>query len=461
MSDGAVAVGIAAFAAGVVLTLVISVVIYLVTSRQGDGVGGRGGGAGRDKAWDDLEQGDRSALSVEATNGAASSLTPRQLCGTLRSLLEEEIARGFRRAGLVERLDRLEREVCRSDRGEPTEEGADTKLRACALTRTPNSSDRSGGASTSPTEDLALPGAVFGPLSPPPIQVAVPLPAGDAPPRLALGPTQRQRAALEPPEANRPAQMSDKETALQTSLITVQRALNARDAQTTELHRQLKEVRKELWLQTSLERDTSAKLHGLLADPSRAPQAQAEALRDLSEEVKSLSTRLAEAQEQEKQWSTIAKRQRAFFFQNEHMLQNWGHEGPSLVRKHPAGEIFLVPPPVILGDEEDVQPESRWDVGTSHCNPYKVDSWPFEPNVLAQRASREPDPDLNRWDEGLEEDGSEEVDIPDVSEDDDFAPSEEGQEEEQLEQLGPGRVGRLPPLPASPGFSGSDSARSL
>jgi len=68
------------------------------------------------------------------------------------------------------------------------------------------------------------------------------------------------------------------------------------------------------------------------------------------------------------------------------------------------GEIFLAPPPVVLEDDEfqeepmygtqirlsrvrlvEIGP-LRWDVGTSHCNPYCVDSWPFEPNVLAAKA---------------------------------------------------------------------------
>ncbi|CAJ1379846.1 unnamed protein product [Effrenium voratum] len=81
-----------------------------------------------------------------------------------------------------------------------------------------------------------------------------------------------------------------------------------------------------------------------------------------------------------------------------------------ILRRHPAGEIFLAPPPVVLDDDEP-QDEPMWDVGTSHCNPYCVDSWPFEPNVLAAKASAQPN--LNHWDEGDEDD-----EYDDIEEDD-------------------------------------------
>merc|ERR1711957_261782 len=42
--------------------------------------------------------------------------------------------------------------------------------------------------------------------------------------------------------------------------------------------------------------------------------------------------------------------------------------------------------PIMLADEEE--PET-WDVGTAFANPYVCDSWPFEPNVLANRTFKQ------------------------------------------------------------------------
>lgn len=193
------------------------------------------------------------------------------------------------------------------------------------------------------------------------------------------------------------------ETSELSSLATLQRVLSKRDAQTTELHRQLKEARQCLWLQTSEARAANARLYALLSDPSKAPQAQAEALQRLQQEVRDLSSLLAETRAKEQHWSAIAKRQRAFFMQSERLSQ----EGAGLLRRHPAGDIILAPPPVVLEDDEPFD-QRVWDVGTSHCNPYSVDSWPFEPNVLAQRASQEPG--LQRWNECEEEEDDDEDD---------------------------------------------------
>lgn len=202
-------------------------------------------------------------------------------------------------------------------------------------------------------------------------------------PDLAFGPTPRQCGLAEPPMKNSPH--VDEETSLQASLTTVQKVLSRRDAQTTELQHQLKEARQTLWLQTVEARSATSRLREVLADPTRAPQAQAETIEELRLEVKELSGRLADAQEQEKYWSMIARRQRAFLLQSEHL----GQEGCFLLRRHPCGEVFVVSPPT-EEDDGGGHASSRWDVATSHCNPYKVDSWPVEPNVLAHRPSREP-----------------------------------------------------------------------
>ena len=52
-------------------------------------------------------------------------------------------------------------------------------------------------------------------------------------------------------------------------------------------------------------------------------------------------------------------------------------------KRHPAGEIFCPPSPYLDDDEHYGE---LWDVATGGgANPYNVDSWPMEPNVLAQK----------------------------------------------------------------------------
>merc|ERR1712137_844726 len=60
--------------------------------------------------------------------------------------------------------------------------------------------------------------------------------------------------------------------------------------------------------------------------------------------------------------------------------------GSDRLNKFPAGDVFLVPQPLPMDEEKGSDP---WDVGTSIANPYEVDSWPFEPNVLARRTPKE------------------------------------------------------------------------
>jgi len=332
-----------------------------------------------------------------------------------------------------------------------------------ADTRTPSSSNRSGSTDRD-AEDL--PGLVAPPdkpgkepMPPPvppanlePLKVEASQPCGKNGPPKQFGPTTRQSCFPDPPEK---CYALSEDEAHRNSLVTLQRVLSKRDAQTTELHRQLRDTRQQLWQQTAEARAATARLHAYLADDTRAPHEQAEAILRLQGEVKDLSGRLAEARQQEQQWAVIASRQRAFFRQSEVLAQ----EGLQILRRHPAGEIFLAPPPVVLEDDE-LQEEPMWDVGSSHCNPYCVDSWPFEPNVLAARASAQPN--LNQWDEGPEDDED------DIDDDEDSDPHwhfdrDDGEEDDILDHA-PGlakvplaRID-LPPLKVSVGDA---SARSL
>jgi len=212
---------------------------------------------------------------------------------------------------------------------------------------------------------------------------------------LSFGPTPQQCEKACPPETYHIS--LDERDSLRNSLTSLRGQLGRRDSQTTELHRQLRQCQEALWQQKLDATSAHTRLREVLTDPERVPAVQAEELRQLHRQVEELSTAHAEALGTSRHLQWIVRRQRAFFIQNEKMEPGVRE----LLMRHPAGEVFLTPPPVVLDeDREDDATRGPWDVGTSHINPYAVDSWPLEPNVLAQRCAAEPS--LAR----LDEDGS-------------------------------------------------------
>jgi len=222
---------------------------------------------------------------------------------------------------------------------------------------------------------------------------------------LTLSPSARQKRYPDPPEKG--WMQVDEDRSLRLSMGTLQRNLQKRDGQTQELHRQLRQTQQDCQRQKLEATWATQKLQDLLSNPKTAPQVQAQEMQGLRKSVDSLSSQLADSKQSEMQLQIVAMRQRAFFMQSERVAQ----EGVNLFRKHPAGELFLAPPPVYLEDDMDEDPRKPpWDVGSSHINPYVNDSWPFEPNACAQRCAVEPN--LGRWDE---EDGLVDTDSEDGS----------------------------------------------
>jgi len=451
---------------------------------------------GASKAWEDPEKG-------EVTNHMKADTSVLQLCDSLRALLEDEKLTGVHRtadlSACMARLEKQVAELSQSESSKVAEAMPPVGLRGAAAvnllevdtdgrplkesfkstsaeTRTPCSSDRSGSSGERDTEEL--PGVVAmppekhheylqgeAPLPPLPPAALEPKdrPWIDPQPQKAFGPTNRQNLLRDPPEKS---PFVDEEEGDWNSMATLRRVLQRRDVQTSELHKQLRDARKQLWQQSQDSRHATARLHSYLSDTSQAPRAQAEAIQRLQEQVADLSERLGEARHQEQHWQSIAKRQRAFFQQSERMSPDFR----SLLKRSPAGEIFLAPPPVLLDDDESPRDEPMWDVGTSHCNPYMVDSWPAEPNVLAARASAPPN--LHRWQEGDEDDYDED---DEDEEDEDHVlhgwgrqdrRQDEHDEEDEEDGAGWGEADEpmqrhggkcLPPLQVP----GSDTARSL
>lgn len=386
-------------------------------------------------AYIDPEAGDGSEIKQNAR---------RELCEALRSLLVEEIPRGLQRAGIVDRLDRLERQAAAlSPNSQPLEP------KALAMPPPP------------PVSAFApppLPQDVVARHAAPSVDVAIatdPLPV-DNPRRLVetrdqevitiqsrdwgrrpltFGPSARQARHTDPPE--RAATCMDEDSTLRASIATVRKQLLRRDTQTSELHRQLRALEQEHSKLTREARHAERQMQNLLADPSRGTALQAEELQRLRSRIDELSGSLADSKSREVQLGSHLQRHRAYLMQTERLGNSFGDAGGDprdALKKHPAGEIFLVPPPPAMGmdDDEDFGDPCRsaWDIGSSHVNPYATDSWPAEPNVLAQRASQEPN--LPSWDEGLQESAGS-----------DSGESEEEGPPESASSIGPGS-------PASP-----------
>jgi len=399
----------------------------------------------KSQAWPDPELGAEqndalldkaSSAHADATSCQADKLPASvrlELAEVMRGILEDEISRGLKASGISDRLDRLEQQakeqqVLSGSNLPPPSKRAPIEAASSDLDSTvkflQGSSDEMAATLKAeakvPKRDaetltVARPSCDASTLTeaePPPSRIATRPPGRDSnvpywlDRSLTLSPSNRQKRYEDPPEKG--WMPIDEDRSLRMSMVTVQRNLQKRDSQTQELHRQLRQTQQDCQNQKLEATYATKKLQDLLSDPTSAPQVQAEELQGLRHKVEDLSGKLADSKQSEMQWGIVAKRQRAFFMQSERVAQ----EGVNLFRKHPAGELFLAPPPVYLDDDCEEDPRrAPWDVGNSHINPYVNDSWPFEPNACAQRCAVEPN--LGRWDEedGIvdsdsEEDGS-------------------------------------------------------
>jgi hypothetical protein len=404
------------------------------------------------KAWPDPEMGvdpeitplDKASSTLPEVVAPEKLMAPDklaasvrlELCEALRGVLEEEISRGLKASGISDRLDRLEQQAKEqqvlsgsllppsSKREDLDSTASPMKREAWSLSSNPAASTLNREASWHGAETLTdvqiaqLPSKRHIETR----DVATFVDERELPrSSKILSPSARQKRFADPPEKG--WMPVDEDRSLKASLVTVSRNLARRDAQTQELHRQLIETQGDCTRQKLEASHAMKKLQDLLSDPTHAPAVQAAELSNLRKKVDDLSTRLADSKSAEMQWYIIAKRQKAFFMQSERLTT----EQVNLFRKHPAGELFLAPPPVYLEDDVDELDGRRtpWDIGSSHINPYATDSWPFEPNACAQRCAAEPN--LNRWEE---EDG---IDSDDDSEEN---PALDGDIDAELEEYG-------------------------
>lgn len=195
------------------------------------------------------------------------------------------------------------------------------------------------------------------------------------------GPSRRQDGYEDPPEKEEEIPMET--TTLQYSLECLQRNIGSRQRQIQNLRRQFDVVQQECDERAAARAESEAKFKSLSSGSSDLLQAtHKEHLQHLRHTVKEVQAEGEQKVAQAIRFKKLAKDQTRYLLQSKHIAMG----GADLVHgRNPAGDLAVafMPPP--LSDEN----MDRFDIGTAVANPYVVDSWPFEPNVLASRCHHE------------------------------------------------------------------------
>jgi len=208
-----------------------------------------------------------------------------------------------------------------------------------------------------------------------------------AKPKVWLSPSEPQALKDPPDQSELPdserstADTSDKQKtelqSMRTTCDTLRSRLRSRESQVQNLSKQLNDTRQKLWKQVQ---EQKAQLSYIDTRNVEDPDV-CESITVLNYRIKMLSQKLNGETMRASKWAMIAKQQRLFLLQTE----STGEPVQDLLRRHPAGIVFTAPPP--CPDDDDYG--DLWDVSNgAGANPYVVDSWPMEPNGLAQRCPR-------------------------------------------------------------------------
>jgi len=189
---------------------------------------------------------------------------------------------------------------------------------------------------------------------------------------------------------------------LKQSHSSLMQNLASRERQIISLKSQVEKTRKVREEEDEKTKVIDGVLQKLLANSQNSKEIREQRRSEMKKECEQTETKHEAAKVLSKRFQQIAQQQIAYYRQSETV-----GSGSELVRHHPAGEVFLAPKPSVIEDETG---EDAWDVGTSFANPYNVDSWPFEPNVLARRCFNPPEDQhqLEPWTEETVEDVEEE-----------------------------------------------------
>jgi len=193
------------------------------------------------------------------------------------------------------------------------------------------------------------------------------------------GPSRRQNNYQDPPEKEE--KLEKEATTLRNTLSCLNQNIPNRERQIASLKGQLAVVK----IHVKQEEEKVAERDEILRavkDPSKLVSVHATHMKNQKQEVEDLDRELVSAKAEAKRYQALVKQQHAFFMQADTI---YCRSGVGRLHRFPSGEVFLVPQPLPMDDDK----AESWDVGTSIANPYEVDSWPFEPNVLARRSPKE------------------------------------------------------------------------
>eukprot|EP00397_Hematodinium_sp_SG-2012_P010815 GEMP01010940.1.p1 GENE.GEMP01010940.1~~GEMP01010940.1.p1 ORF type:complete len:404 (-),score=78.21 GEMP01010940.1:2040-3251(-) len=164
---------------------------------------------------------------------------------------------------------------------------------------------------------------------------------------------------------------------LRATAETLRAKMRARELQVQNLSKQLKDTRQKLWSHMEEQKSQSA----FIRQKATENPGEHEAITMLNYKVNELSAKMNTEHMRACKWAMIAKQQREFLVQTE----SAGEPVQRILRRHPAGILFTAPTPY----PEDDDYGDLWDVSNgAGANPYVVDSWPMEPNGLAQRCPK-------------------------------------------------------------------------
>lgn len=209
------------------------------------------------------------------------------------------------------------------------------------------------------------------------------------------GPSRKQSGLQDPPEKQEEILLESQ--TLQLTLQAVDQNVVGRRRQIVSLRSQV-DVAEECCNNIQRQVDAaSSSEKSLLSDDGLLRKTHADGIERRVGRVDVLRREKVNLDEQARSLKEIMINQRRYLMQHDRVAQICG--GSQGVLRHKAGDIFLAPQPLPL----DVRPPETWDVGTAVANPYNVDSWPFEPNVLARRTFSQ-DPSLEPFREETPED---------------------------------------------------------
>mmetsp|Transcript_24273 Transcript_24273/g.53948 ORF Transcript_24273/g.53948 Transcript_24273/m.53948 type:complete len:418 (-) Transcript_24273:145-1398(-) len=192
-----------------------------------------------------------------------------------------------------------------------------------------------------------------------------------APPPLPMPPPELMASDSDSEEAPRPAQQQTQSQKrlrlvmeeadaknLQVQVQEARRRLNSVDAETTRLTLELKECRSRHWEQQRLQANLEASITQMITEHSSGvSEGLLHEYATLDKKERELSGLLVEARAQTTKWANIAQRQDGMLQQDRSAQR--GGDVHGILNKHPAGEVFLSPPPPDSDSEDLDTPRGR------------------------------------------------------------------------------------------------------